>query len=384
MKKYTRFSIILTILALLAAPALFGQETYDSPLFAPVTPEVTAQGGSFTAVARGYNSLFTNPAGFSRDGGSFTLLSANATAYVPPGKIGELPTFANDPEAGISAIEQTILETGFGGAGSVGTLGIVGNGFGLGLVSNIDVYGRPVGTTAGSTEVDLTYTTGAIAGMAVPLNLLGMQVHVGGDVRYIKRAEVRDLGILTAMDMLNGQSVTLPANSFAGDGIGFDLGAIAELGDFTVGASVRDLFGTEMGYTDISGMSSDQMFAYPEGSEITDTYVIPMSVNIGASWHLDLGGLAFLADPTIHLDWQHVMYQERNPSIWTELHAGAEVKVLRFIKLRAGINQGYITMGAGMKLLFMDLNVSYFGREMSDWPGIDPSQGVALEAAIRF
>jgi hypothetical protein len=41
-------------------------------------------------------------------------------------------------------------------------------------------------------------------------------------------------------------------------------------------------------------------------------------------------------------------------------------------------------MGAGMKLLFLDLNVSYFGREMSEWPGIDPSQGVAVEAAIRF
>jgi hypothetical protein len=375
---------IITTLTLLAAPALFGQETYDSPLFAPVTPEVTAQGGSFTAVAHGYNSLFTNPAGFSREGGSFTLLSANTTAYVPPDKLGELPTFANDPEAGISALEQTILETGFGGAGSVGALGIVGDGFGLGLVSNIDVYGRPVGTTAGSTEVDLTYTTGAIAGMAVPVNLLGMKVHVGGDVRYIKRAEVRDLGILTAMDILNGKSVNLPANSFSGEGLGFDVGAIAELGDFTLGASVRDLFGTEMGYTDISGMSSEQMFTYQEGSQIDDTYIIPMSFNVGASWHPDLGFLSFLADPTIHVDWQHAMWQNKQPTIWTELHAGAEVKVLKFMKLRAGINQGYITMGAGMKLLFLDLNVSYFGREMSEWPGIDPSQGVAVEAAIRF
>jgi hypothetical protein len=78
------------------------------------------------------------------------------------------------------------------------------------------------------------------------------------------------------------------------------------------------------------------------------------------------------------------MWQNKQPTIWTELHAGAEVKVLKFMKLRAGINQGYITMGAGMKLLFLDLNVSYFGREMSEWPGIDPSQGVAVEAAIRF
>ncbi len=377
-------SIFILFLLLLTAPALFGQTDYDSPLFSPVTPEVTAQGGSFTAVAHGYNSLFTNPAGFSREGGSFTLLSANATAYLPPDKIGSIPILSNDPEAGISEIEDTILKTGFGGAASGGALGIVGNGFGFGLVSNLDLYGRPVGTTAGSTEVDLTYTTGLVAGMSVPFNVLGSTVHVGGDVRYMYRTEVREVTIFDAIDMLNGQSITLPPNSYAGDGIAFDVGAIAEFGSFTLGASVRDLFGTEMGYTDISGRNSDEIFSYPEGDPIQDTFYIPVSYNVGASWHPDLGGLSFLVDPIFHLDWQHVQWKNRDPSIWTELHAGTEVKVLRFLKLRAGINQGYMTMGAGMKLLFLDLNVSYFGREISDWPGVKPSQGVAMEAAIRF
>jgi hypothetical protein len=388
MKRKTVFTITLILLAaLLSAPTLFGQETYDSPLFTPVTPEVTAQGNSFTAVAHGYNALFTNPAGFAREGGSFTLLSTNATAYVPPDKVGELPTIMGDPLTGLTQIEDTVLKNGIGAAASAGTIGIVGKGFGLGIASNLDFYGRPVGRTVGSTEIDVSYTTGIVAGAALPLNLLGTKVYLGGDLKYMKRIDIRDMGFLTFMKMAEGGSdPSFPDSTYSGEGFGFDVGAIAEMGSFTAGVSIRDLFGTDMGYTRLTNVSTpEDVLTYPTGDPIEgESYVIPMSLNIGGSWHPDLGGLSFLFDPTLHADWQHVMWKESQPNFWTQLHAGAEVKVLRFIKLRGGINQGYLTMGAGVKLLFLDVNVAFFGREMSDWPGVKPSQGVALEAAIRF
>jgi hypothetical protein len=63
---------------------------------------------------------------------------------------------------------------------------------------------------------------------------------------------------------------------------------------------------------------------------------------------------------------------------------GMEARVLRFIKLRGGINQGYVTAGMGVKLLFLDINASYFVREMGRYAGVKPNEGFTVEAAIRF
>src|SRR5258706_12040240 len=49
--------------------------------FVPMSPLVMGRGGSFIADTRGYDSFFFNPAGFSRDGGSFTLTSASTWIY---------------------------------------------------------------------------------------------------------------------------------------------------------------------------------------------------------------------------------------------------------------------------------------------------------------
>ena len=63
-----------------------------------MNPILAGQGGSFTANASGYNSLFKNPAGFAMDGGDFTLLSANVWSFADQSLID----FAMDPN-GIEA-----------------------------------------------------------------------------------------------------------------------------------------------------------------------------------------------------------------------------------------------------------------------------------------
>jgi hypothetical protein len=66
------------------------------------------------------------------------------------------------------------------------------------------------------------------------------------------------------------------------------------------------------------------------------------------------------------------------------VHIGTQVTVVRFLKLRAGINQGYFTFGAGMRLLFLDLNVAAFSRELGIHPGDRPNSGLTAEVAFRF
>ena len=70
-------SFIAALLLFLAAGMAFAN-TFNEIPFAPMGPEVLGRGGSAIADARGFDSLFFNPAGFSRDPSSFTLSSTSA------------------------------------------------------------------------------------------------------------------------------------------------------------------------------------------------------------------------------------------------------------------------------------------------------------------
>jgi hypothetical protein len=374
--------LIITLALALASASLFAVD-YDSPVFRPVTPEVTAQGDSFTAVAHGYNSLFTNPAGFARAGGSFTLLSATASPYFIPTEedVEGLSMLADNPEEAVGMLSDIITTNGFGGAANVG-LGIVGKGLGLGVVGGLDFYGR--GKTAMGTEIDAAYTWALIAGYAVPLDLGFMNINIGGDVRYMLRAEARDIGIVTFLDLASG---TPEFPVYYGSGFGFDAGAIIEMGSLNIGFSARDIGGTVMEYSLETGGDLESIATFDDSNAVAvtdDTFTIPMTLSYGVAFHPDFGLLKWLIDPTFHVEYRDTLYQETEPSMWTKIHAGAEIKVLRFMKVRAGINQGYLTAGVGAKLLFLDVNASYFTREMGEYAGVRPNQGLALEAAIRF
>ena len=74
--------IILSILLLAVLSGVYAQETYLQPTAIPVNPYLAGQGGSATANAHGYVSLFKNPAGFAMEDGDFTLVSANVWGFI--------------------------------------------------------------------------------------------------------------------------------------------------------------------------------------------------------------------------------------------------------------------------------------------------------------
>lgn len=390
MKKILLIFTILTM-TLVSAFAADG-DIVDSTAFAPITPEVIGQGGSFTAISHGYNALFTNPAGFAREGGSFTLLSATATSYFIPEE-EDISNFESIVEAeDDSAIEDALLNlsslitgNGIGAAGTVG-MGIAKNGLGLGLVGNADFYGR--GETALGTSIDAVMDFAVIAGYALPLKLGPLTSYIGGDLRYMLRTEARDITIMEFTSAATSNSdPEFPVLS--GSGLAFDLGAILELGKWSVGVSARDIGGTTLDYSHFTGDQIEQAFQFDgNGEDVAETYVIPMVLSGGLAYDPDSFLLpSFLFDPVFHMEYRKTFYQAEDAkadSFWTGVHMGMEAKVLRFIKLRGGINQGYLTCGVGAKLLFLDLNASYFVRETGRYAGVRPNEGFTLEAAIRF
>lgn len=371
--------ILLILIAFMFVGFSFGQDILDDPIFAPVLPDVIGMGNAATATAHGYEALFTNPAGFSKADGSFTLLSASVNPYFAPTpeNIDNFKLALNDQEEAIVLLSDLVVTNGIGANANTG-IAIVGKGLGLGLVLDVDSYGR--GKTALGTEVDAVGTLAAIAGLSFNPQLGPLSIHVGGDLRYMHRMKMDNVSIIDLINLGDDdETSTADVDLLTGDALAIDLGTIVDMGSLSFGMSVRDVGGTKFIY------SYENMETEATG-DVDEDYRIPMQINTGIGYHPDFGALSFFIDPTFNFEYQHVFYadKENTPSFWTGVHAGTEIRVLRFMKLRGGINQGYFTAGIGAKLLFLDVNMAYFTREMSEYAGVDPNNGMSLEVAIRF
>ena len=389
--------LLPALVLLLAGGAAFAA-TFNEIPFLPMSPDSLGRGGTSIANARGWDALFGNPAGFSRDASAFTLSSTTSWVYARPdqflGFIGQNAAGSANSSSFLTFLSNQVTGGGLGAGASWG-IGYVGGGLGLGAALVLDsVLSGPslLGVTG-----DLTGTLGFIVGLAVPFEVGGFKIHVGGDVRPMVRVHA-PLDNATALAMLNalgnGGDVLASlgtANTFYGVGIGVDAGAIAELGWFNLGLSIRDLAGTQFRYnfSTFSAVQSAVTTAlqFPTtGTLVTqDQYVIPMDIGVGLDFHPDFGTFNNVLDPSITLEMRNLVQAiSGQVSPWTQLHLGAEARLFSFFTLRAGLNQGYLTAGAGIKFLFFDFNGAVFTRELGAHVGDQPLAGMTFDASIRW
>jgi hypothetical protein len=386
---------VLLLCAVMALPAADVTET----AFMPMIPDLMGQGGAAVATARGWDSFFTNPAGFSRDGGTFTVLEAGTWLYARPDRALALAqeVIANGAGPGLfSIINDEITGGGFGIGASTG-IAYAAKGLGLGMVIVTDSYFW--GPTLLGMSGDMTATVGFMGGMSFPLQAGPFLIHVGGTLRPMVRIHVLlpnadALAMFSSLQAGDTLMVALgSADAVYGVGVALDIGAIAELGWFTFGLSIRDIGGTVFNYSMDDFATVATVFGselrLPPGSTVTDRYVIPMDVSLGVAFHPVFGKFNNILDPTLHVDLTNMINViggaiAGDSSAWTMVHLGAELRLLRVFSAWAGLNQGYFTFGAGLDLFVVDINASLFTRELGRYLGDRPSSGATLEVAIRF
>jgi hypothetical protein len=66
------------------------------------------------------------------------------------------------------------------------------------------------------------------------------------------------------------------------------------------------------------------------------------------------------------------------------LNLGADVTLLKMLSLRTGLNGGYLTAGAGLDLLFMEVNVAVFSQETGLYAGDERVMGGSVDFSLRF
>ncbi|MBN1648017.1 MAG: hypothetical protein JW874_08295 [Spirochaetales bacterium] len=388
-------AILIMALFLFSLSVLTAQDiVYENPVV-PLIPEVTSQGGSYTAIAAGYPSLFTNPAGFVSDKIDFSIITVNPWLYTSLGNFVSAAESLFDAASGTDIsdfVNDQVVDSGFG-FGMMTGISYVGKGLGLALFGMGDLY--LYGDAVNSIEGEFSVTAGIIGGYAVPFKIGDMVLKVGGDLRPMVRLKV-PLPNTRAVDflvsMLDGGddpfSLISTLDGYYGSALALDLGAILEFGSFSVGLSIRDLGNTEFFYSlksvesHLDAISNGEI---PDGN-ISDTrFIIPMEVSIGFAFHPDLGSLARFIDPCIHVDFVNpgsVFHDDASP--WQILHAGAELKLLKFISARAGFYEGLLTFGAGLGIPVLDISLSGFTPLGNLYSGDRPSSGVSIEVAIRL
>ena len=381
---------LAVLLALLAgAPPQRAGAQAEEPPAVPVSPEVLAQGGSFTANAEGFQALFHNPAAFGSERRSLTILDASGWIYANPARLFQSLPGGGDSQSLASFMEGEITSGGFG-MGSAAGIGYVGRGLGLGALLSVDSYlwGPTTLGATGRLTADLQF----VAGFA--LKTLGDRLWLGADVRPLIRLAVpvdysAMFGFFDALQSGGDPLAALESSpALYGFGFGIDLGALLALGGWRFGLSVRDFLGTSILYRQSTlGQVLESLRdtgGFPSGgTALAADPVIPMELSLGLSYRFDFAPR--IIDPIVHLslsDLITVIQGERSP--WTALHLGTEVRLLRFLALRAGLSQGYLSFGGGLRLPLLDLNAAFFTREMGRHLGDQPSAGMAVEAAIRL
>ncbi len=384
----------------MSATAVFAKEIQLAP-FAPKSPVIMAQGGSFSAIAGGFEALFTNPAGFASPKGSLTIASAMPWTFGNPVELMETDFTDDAGETDMNSVVDYIERASKNGVGmgTAGGIGYVGRGLGFGLITSNELFlfgtPFPAGVSGyASAEVAI------IGGLALtPINTNFMKLSVGADLRpgikiFAPLSAKSALGIITASDSDDETEMDRALDEikvYQGSGLGIDLGTKLTFGSLTASLSFRDLFGTRYAMSTFGAnewlTAFENSGGLPEGGEESgDTYIVPMNISLGAAYHFNMGAMSFFIDPTVHAELSDpfAVFGDQQKSPWSLLHLGTEIRVLRFIKLRAGINQGYITAGAGARLLFLDLNIAAFTRELGKYAGDSPSSGVSAEVAFRF
>jgi len=380
--------ILVLAITVLFAGAAFGQTSIAGVL--PKDARSMGMGGAFRVFSTGYNTFFGNPAGFASKTGSLTIADIAAWAYFKPTQenIDRAMRLIND-EASTSEmvgyIDDFITKNGLGAGASAG-LGWAGKGFGLGftLVTDNVASGNSLLGSKLLSETQANVT----AGLAIPLNLGAFTFKLGADARAFYRLNSYPgsgwpfADIVSAMTAPGGDPETALRDLYVVGGYGFalDAGATVGIGPLVLGAMVRD-FGLEfkMGQTKV-GTIMDTASLPTDG---TDPYSLSPVISTGIGLQFNFGKIFA---PSLYIETEDpiAVISDGFGTMWNKVHAGAELKLLNFIALRAGLNKGWVSLGAGLDLIIFEVDAALFTEELGNSPGDFGRTGIAVQAAIRL
>jgi hypothetical protein len=383
---------IIVIFLILATAMASAQTALEFTEVTPKDARTMGMGGAFHVFSQGYSSFFGNPAGFAGANSSLTLTDLSVWAYLAPTtqNVERVKSIidgsATDSDILGYAGDWIINNNGFGaglslGGGWVGKKGIA---IGVTLVSDEVAAGNSL---LGSKLVIATQLNG-ILGYAYPFNIGPVTLKIGLDGRAFYRVQsdpVTGLPFSTILnDVLNDTFSLSTITLLGGYGFAADVGLVAGIGPVMLGLSARD-FGLEfkVGKFNFQNIIDDNISAFP--------LLGTTAVKLNPSYAAGLGVRLFensKFEPSIYTELENPQNifssSDMVASALNSLHAGAQVRLMRFITVRGGLNKGWYSLGAGIDLSFLELDAAIFTEELGLYPGDKGRSGLSVQVGIRF
>ncbi len=300
-------------------------------------------GNAFTAVAIDGDALFYNPAALARVSGfHWTLLDPRLGLNGPQAL--EVAKVAGTGATVADKINELYGKAVWVGGGAKSSF-VVPN-FGLAAYANGDAALNL--QNPAYPQMNLNYIADYGVALGAAVDFIPSIWSLGFTIRRVNR---------TGTNLPLGPSVlaTLDIEQIKnnlknrGGGYGLDFGTMLTFPSPvkpTLSFTIRD-----MGYTEFT---HDEGLAAPPRSD--------PDMTLGASVAID----ALLVTITPSFDYRYM--DRADIQTGKKLHFGIEFD-LPLISLRAGLNQGYYTLGAGLDLGILEFDAATYGVELGEYPG---------------
>jgi hypothetical protein len=342
--------------------------------------------------------LADNPALIAEVTDLFVDTVASESGVTPPASVANAgATLQGALDEVVSSLTD-FLPSGNANVGAMLGMGYVGNGLGIGLFANVNAgLFTPAGKSILSSMARANTFLTLAGGYAFKI---GEDLRIGAQIRPTVMGYISFLPASLLTKLLSGgamdQDVIIAAmmnnGIYKGFRIGLDVGALWDLGDFTIGANFKDIIpNTEvyMRYDDIDTLVTDLPNFKGAVADENAYHVPPFKLNLGFQWHPDLGTFNDIIDPRVSIDLMDVLGWIRqlpaNASAESALavakakanmmseydflqmiNVGAQIKFFKFITVAAGFGQGMLTGGLGLNLLIVDVNAAVSARYKFD------------------
>ncbi|MEZ4700034.1 MAG: hypothetical protein R2834_06870 [Rhodothermales bacterium] len=223
-----------------------------------------------------------------------------------------------------------------------------------------------------------------VAGAAKDLSTIGIKRGtLGLTVKYIRRSVSSKNKPIDVMGS-NEPYHVLSATGLSADlGLQYELGKLPFLpGRFYAAGAVYDVVTHpfSFSYDRMLAGTYNPVVADREAVLANDAYGMYMSYRAGVAYVLP-SFLGIFKESGLAIDYVGSRAPVIDQDFLARLHIGAQVH-LPFLSLRAGLNQGYPALGAGIALGFIRVDYAYFGYEEGRVPGQAPAWNHSVEVRL--
>jgi len=364
-----------------------------------MSPRMAGMGGAGIAGLYNADSIYVNPASLGQKGVVLTTPALTFSFY----------NFKALAETGIlDEVDLDKLKTA-----GISYLAKVASGKGYNTIADIDlnvgakIKGFGVAVDYKASLLTFNSTGGTTNLEAIPKIDLTASLGYGHrffrdnwfslDLGAVARVSMREVfqsisyddvvDIITASDPLDALQTKIDGNPAAiGVALPIDVGANLNLPmGLTVSGVIRNINGERTWY--YADNSKDISFSDYETSNEMKVSSDP-TFNVGVGWKPKMGALGRLIRPSLVFDYVDITSvsssQDFEEESWlTHTRFGAEVELLKFLKFRAGLNQGYITVGAGFDIMnCVHVDAAYYWQEMGTSLGVKPVDACTIRFSI--